>query len=123
MINGKNMLCQDSRCAEIRRSSLWAAYGDALGMMSEFKGPKGVLYRTNGAPLREPIEWKRRFGPPGHLIVRMPRGCYSDDSQLRLATGRAIGPDGFDVESFATVELPVWMSYALGAGRASKLAA
>ncbi len=56
-------------------------------------------------------------------MVRLPRGCYSDDSQLRLATGRAIRPDGFDVEAFAKVELPVWLSYLLGPGKASRVAA
>ena len=51
-------------------------------------------------------------------------GAYSDDTQLRLATSRSIGPDGyFDVESFAKVELPIWLSYSLGAGRGSKAAA
>ena len=30
---------------------------------------------------------------------------------------------GFDVETFARIELPVWLSYALGGGRASKAAA
>jgi ADP-ribosylglycohydrolase len=54
----------------------------------------------------------------------MPAGSYSDDTQLRLATCRAIRGDGFfDVESFAKIELPVWLNYALGAGRASKAAA
>ena len=61
----------------IRRSSLWAAYGDALG----------------------------------------------DDTQLRLATGRAIRPDSFDVEAFAKVGLPVWLGCALGAGKSTSAAA
>jgi ADP-ribosylglycohydrolase len=60
------------------------------------------------------------FGPE----VTFPAGSYSDDTQLRLAVCRAIAGNGFfDVESFAKIELPVWLNYALGAGRASKLAA
>ncbi|KEP74063.1 hypothetical protein HR12_22690 [Microbacterium sp. SUBG005] len=55
--------------------------------------------------------------------VGLPEGCYSDDTQLRLSTSRAISNHGFDVEAFARVELPVWPSYALGGGRASKAAA
>lgn len=52
-----------------------------------------------------------------------PAGCYSDDTQLRLATSRAVTSRGFDVEAFAKVELPAWPAYALGGGRASKAAA
>jgi ADP-ribosylglycohydrolase len=56
--------------------------------------------------------------------VPLPSGTYSDDTQLRLSTTRAILGDGmFDVEAFAKVELPVWLSYALGGGRATKQAA
>ena len=67
--------------------------------------------------------WKRRIGGRAGVTVALPQGCYSDDSQLRLATGRAIRSDGFDVEMFAKVELPVWLSYALGAGRSTSAAA
>ena len=68
--------------------------------------------------------WRRlvggRFGAQVDLCV----GAYSDDTQLRLATSRSIGANGFfDVESFAKIELPVWLSYSLGAGRGSKAAA
>jgi ADP-ribosylglycohydrolase len=60
------------------------------------------------------------FGPE----IALPLGSYSDDTQLRLATSRSIRGDGFfDVESFAKIELPVWLNYALGAGRGSKAAA
>ena len=40
-----------------------------------------------------------------------------------MAVSRSIGSHGFDVETFARIELPVWPSYALGGGRASKAAA
>lgn len=112
-----------NRAARIRRSSLWAAYGDALGWISELTDKDGLRRRTDGAPLLEPVAWTRRIGGRAGINVRLPRGCYSDDSQLRLATGRAISADGFDVEAFAKVELPVWLSYALGAGKATTAAA
>ena len=111
------------RNLQVRRSALWAAYGDALGWISELTGMAGLKRRTAGKPLRQPIEWKRRIGGSGGIMAVLPRGCYSDDSQLRLATGRAIHPDGFDVEAFAKVELPVWLSYALGGGRSTSTAA
>ena len=111
------------RAVRIRRSSLWAAYGDALGWISELTDKDGLRRRTDGAPLSEPVAWTRRIGGRAGINVRLPRGCYSDDSQLRLATGRAISADGFDVEAFAKVEIPVWLSYALGAGKSTTAAA
>ena len=111
------------RAGLVRRSALWSAYGDALGWISELTDERGLKRRTGNASLDRPMEWKRRIGGRAGVTVALPRGCYSDDSQLRLATGRAIGPHGFDVESFAKVELPVWLSYALGAGRSTSAAA
>ena len=69
--------------------------------------------------MSRPVAWRRRIGGRSGITTRLPEGCYSDDSQLRLATGRAIGPSGFDVEAFAKVELPVWLSYGLGGGRST----
>ncbi len=111
------------RAARIERSALWAAYGDALGWISELTDSAGLLRRTGGVALKEPVAWKRRIGGRSGVTVRLPRGCYSDDTQLRLATGRAIRSDGFDVEAFAKVELPVWLSYGLGGGRSTSAAA
>ncbi len=111
------------RGAKIRRSALWAAYGDALGWITELTDPAGLRRRTGGAPLYRPIEWTRRIGGRAGITTLLPQGCYSDDSQLRLATGRAIGPNGFDVEAFAKVELPIWLSYGLGGGKSTSAAA
>ena len=47
---------------QVRRSALWAAYGDALGWISELVDEKGLNRRTLGKPLRQPIGWKRRIG-------------------------------------------------------------
>ncbi len=56
--------------------------------------------------------------------VKLPVGCTSDDTQLRLAVGRCIRAGGrFDVEAFSKIELPVFLSYQLGAGRGTKAAA
>ena len=112
-----------SRRDRVRRSALWSAYGDALGWISELVDEKGLKRRTLGEPLQEPIAWKRRIGGRAGVTVDLPIGCYSDDSQLRLATGRSIRPDGFDVEAFSKVELTVWPSYALGGGRSTSAAA
>lgn len=111
------------RGAKIRRSALWAAYGDALGWISELTDQAGLKRRTGGAPLCRPIKWRRRIGGRTGVSISLPQGCYSDDSQLRLATGRAIRSDGFDIEAFAKVELPIWLSYALGGGKSTSIAA
>ena len=102
---------------------LWAAYGDALGFISELTDEKGLRRRTRGAPLDRLMAWTRRVGGRGGVSVELPAGCWSDDTQLRLAVSRSIGNHGFDVETFARIELPVWSSYGLGGGRASKAAA
>ncbi len=114
---------RNDRVGMTTRSALWAAHGDALGWISELTDEAGLRRRTGGTRLRTPVAWKRRVGGRFGVEVQLPAGTYSDDSQLRLATGRAIRPDGFDVEAFAKVELPVWRSYALGGGRATTAAA
>ena len=102
---------------------LWAAYADALGFISESVDDKGLKRRTGGASLDQLMPWKRRVGGRGGVEVELLTGCWSDDTQLRMAVCRALSHHGFDVESFARIELPVWPAYALGAGLASKAAA
>jgi ADP-ribosylglycohydrolase len=108
----------------IVNSVLWSAYGDALGFISE-RVPKGLLLRRIKAErVTQTIPWKRRVGGRFGVEVNLPAGVYSDDTQLRLATFRAIRGDGrFDVEAFSKIELPVWLAYSLGGGRGSKAAA
>nr|WP_245660339.1 ADP-ribosylglycohydrolase family protein [Nocardia kruczakiae] len=102
---------------------LWSAWADALGWISELTTPANLRRRTKGRDLTEPFGWHRQIGGRMGVRVSLPEGCYSDDTQLRLATARSISSSGFDVEAFARVELPVWQAYALGGGRASKAAA
>ena len=111
------------RAARTRGSMLWAAYGDALGFISELVDRKGLERRTQGAPLDHLMDWRRRVGGKMGVNVLLPAGCWSDDTQLRMAVSRSVTCHGFDVETFARIELPVWLSYALGGGRASKAAA
>ncbi len=113
----------DERAARTRRSMLWATYGDALGFISELVDRKRLERRTQGARLDHLMSWERRVGGRSGVNVMLPAGCWSDDTQLRMAVSRSVGSHGFDVETFARIELPVWLSYALGGGRASKAAA
>ena len=111
------------RVARTRASALWGAYGDALGFVSELTDVDGLFRRTRGQPLDRSLHWPRRIGGRSGVVVELPPGTYSDDTQLRLATSRAISRGGFDVEAFAKVELPVWPCYALGGGKSTKAAA
>ena len=109
----------------IKRSSLWSAYGDALGFITEMCDEHLVTKRTKGqSRVTKLIPWTRRIGGQFGINIELPQGCYSDDTQLRLATSRSIRGDGiFDVETFSKIELPIWLSYALGAGIGTKSAA
>lgn len=112
------------RLTAIKNSALWAAYGDAIGFISELASESDLKRRTGVNNISETVAWKKRVGGRFGIDIEMPAGCYSDDTQLRLAVCRSIDARGFfDVEAFAKVELPLWLSYALGAGRASRYAA
>lgn len=115
---------EDRDLNSVKNSALWAAYGDALGFISEFRDDEGLRRRIKAPKVTVTVPWQRivggRFGTP----VDLPAGTYSDDTQLRLATSRAIRGDGhFDAEAFAKIELPVWRCYSLGAGKGTKAAA
>ena len=109
----------------MRNSALWAAWGDALGFVTELaKGPDQVHARAGVTHVEEPIAWKKHVGGRFGADVDLPAGTYSDDTQLRLAVARCIRADGrFDVETFSKLELPAFQSYALGAGAGTKAAA
>jgi ADP-ribosylglycohydrolase len=104
-------------------SARWAAFGDALGFITELADRSGLKARAQVDEVHTTIAWKRRIGGKFGVTVPLPMGCYSDDTQLRLATSRCIRQNGFDVEAFAKIELPVWLAYALGAGRGTLAAA
>jgi ADP-ribosylglycohydrolase len=113
------------RRGAIRRSALWAAYGDALGFITEFAADSAAVARRIGTrEVHTTVPWKRRVGGQYGVQAELPAGAISDDTQLRLSTCRAMLPDGsFDVEAFSKIELVVWPAYALGAGRGSRAAA
>ncbi|MDD3813159.1 MAG: ADP-ribosylglycohydrolase family protein [Desulfocapsaceae bacterium] len=108
----------------IKNSMLWAAYGDALGFITEMCNKETLRYRTNGVShVSSLIPWKRKIGGQYGVSVNLPAGCYSDDTQLRLAVCRSINNNGkFDFETFSKIELPVFLAYGLGVGKGTKTA-
>lgn len=109
--------------AAVINSALWAALGDAVGWISELTDEAGVRRRVGASVIEGPVAWERRVFSRGPT-VGLPAGTYSDDTQLRLSVCRATRSTGeFDVEAFASLELPVWLSYSLGAGKGSTAAA
>jgi ADP-ribosylglycohydrolase len=106
-------------------SALWAAWGDALGFITELTTSLSeVSRRSGGAKVENTVSWRRRLGGRFGPMVELPAGTYSDDTQLRLAVSRSIRANGrFDVEAFSKIELPVFLSYELRAGRGTKAAA
>ncbi|HAY5108361.1 TPA: ADP-ribosylglycohydrolase family protein [Escherichia coli] len=109
----------------IVNSALWAAAGDALGWITELShGESGVKRRIGTTKVSKTVPWERIIGGKGGAKAKLPAGTYSDDTQLRLAVSRSIRENGFfDVESFAKIELTVWLSYSLGGGLGTKAAA
>jgi ADP-ribosylglycohydrolase len=114
---------KDRRSAVVS-SALWAAYGDALGFISELTDESGVKKRIGQSRIEQLQKWRRRVGGMYGATAELPAGCYSDDTQLRLATCRSIRGDGnFDPEAFTKIELTIWPAYSLGGGRGTKDAA
>ena len=111
--------------AAVVNSALWSAYGDSLGFITELATTANEIRSRSGlSKIITTVPWTRRIGGRFGVECSLPAGCYSDDTQLRLAGCRTIRSDGsFDVEAFGKMELPVWNGYALGAGRGSKAAA
>ena len=100
---------------------LGAALGDALGWPYENRA-RNSSSKTAGT-LRFSDWTKRsggRFQPHEEFI---PAGSYSDDTQLLIAVSRAraISPEWWTY--FATVELPLWLTYERGGGGATLRAA
>jgi ADP-ribosylglycohydrolase len=109
---------------KIVNSALWAAYGDALGFITELADLNMVSKRAGVTKVVELLDWKRKIGGMYGPLVDLSAGTYSDDTQLRLATSRSINFNYyFSINAFSKIELPIWSAYALGAGIGSKIAA
>lgn len=103
-----------------------AAAGDALGWPYESNNQRVDRPRPGDMPTGEFTAWVRRTG--GRFLAceeRIAAGDYSDDTQLLVATARALraAPGAEWFEAFAQAELPTWLAYERGGGGATKRAA
>lgn len=91
-----------------------AVVGDAIGFPFERKGnqweeTKHLLY-----------SWKRRSGGQyWPYIETHNKGTYSDDTQLILCVARSLRYGKNWREYLGKIELPLWLEYELGGGRAT----
>ena len=101
-------------------SLLASAIGDALGWPNEFNA-SNIAKDTKVSEFF--IEWSRRAGGRywNHTEKILP-GEYSDDTQMILAVARSIIAGNWEL-TLTKNEMPFWLNYERGGGRASKLAA
>ena len=93
---------------------LASAIGDALGWPNEFRANNTV---KNSKRYDYFVEWTRRCcGVNWHYEKIFP-GEYSDDTQMILAVARSIIAGNWE-NVFANKELPYWLEYQRGGGRA-----
>jgi ADP-ribosylglycohydrolase len=107
--------------AKTRGALTGGAFGDALGWPFEGRAKKVAELRSHD-PGMELFSWTKRGGR-FHPDEPINAGEYSDDTQLTLATARAVLQSKAHWERFAFVELPTWLLYERGGGRATKAAA
>jgi ADP-ribosylglycohydrolase len=99
---------------------LGAAVGDALGWPQEQRsGIVGGSRSRNVKPKAAFREWRRNSGTQfGRYTETVRAGEYSDDTQLILAVARACAGGDRWFDQLIQVELPAWLSYQRGGGRA-----
>lgn len=99
---------------------LGAAVGDALGWPQEQRSAiVGGARSRNIKPQAVFREWRRNSGSQfGRYVEVVGAGEYSDDTQLLLAVARACGRGHGWFDHLTLVELPAWLSYQRGGGRA-----
>lgn len=101
-------------------SILASAIGDALGWPNELRSNNTI---KNSKASSQFIEWTRRSGGRyWFYIEKILPGEYSDDTQMILAVARSIITGDWE-STLVKKELPYWLEYERGGGRALKNAA
>lgn len=95
-------------------SMLATAIGDAMGWPNELRAKSVQRAPTTSDSF---IEWSRRCSKPCWHTEKILFGEYSDDTQLTLSVARSIISGNWE-DQFAKKELPFWLNYERGGGRA-----
>lgn len=108
----------------VRGMLVGAAVGDALGWPQELRsGITGGQRSRKSKPEARFSGWTRNGGTQyARFLDPVRAGEYSDDTQLLLAVARSCIVGGGWWEHLTEVELPTWVSYQRGGGRAVNLA-
>ncbi|MGD0217772.1 MAG: hypothetical protein ABSC45_09725 [Desulfobaccales bacterium] len=53
---------ENLKATQIQNSALWAAYGDAIGFISELVDYKGLKRRINSSKVTVTVPWKKNVG-------------------------------------------------------------
>ena len=100
---------------------LWSAYADALGFITELADAAEVRRRIGSSAVVGLVPWNAPVGGKFGVDLELPKGCYSDDTQLRLATCRAIGAMArLMLMSSLRLSCPVCHHLRAGCGRGTK---
>lgn len=102
------------RAEKCRGAMLATAIGDALGWPNEQNSGNQVKLVTIDERF---VEWTRRNKKPCYHDEKIHAGEYSDDTQLTLAVARSIIAGNWE-KHFSEKELPFWLDYQRGGGRA-----
>jgi len=93
---------------------LATAIGDALGWPNEQRSKNTAnISKVND----HFVEWTRRCGRPYWYIEKILPGEYSDDTQMTLSVARSVIAGNWE-EVLVKKELPFWLKYERGGGKA-----
>lgn len=102
---------QQEKC---QGAMLATAIGDALGWPNEFRSGNAQKSITVNDMF---VSWIRNNRRPCWHQEQIQPGEYSDDTQMTLAVARSILTENW-VNSLVRYELPYWLSYQRGGGKA-----
>jgi ADP-ribosylglycohydrolase len=96
-----------------------SAIGDALGWPNEYRARNA----SKNLEVNEHfVGWTRRCGRPKWYNEKIMPGEYSDDTQMIIAVARSIIAGNWE-NTFINKELPFWLNYERGGGKAMLKAA
>ena len=103
-----------AKVEKCRGAMLATAIGDALGWPNELRSKnKAKNFKVNDYF----VEWTRRCNKPCYHDEKILLGEYSDDTQMTLSVARSLITGNWE-KFLIEKELPFWLKYERGGGRA-----